>query len=180
MGESRRRWGAAVAAAAFAVVALGGCAGEEATAAADATGDEAALATVGEPAPDFTGTTADGEPISLAGLAGRPVWLTFGATWCASCRVEAPDMQDAHEATPGVEVVMVYLSEDAPTVTDYAQRLGTTFTHVPDPRGEISAKYHVVGVPVHWFVDADGVVRDVKFGVLSRAQMDEELAELQG
>lgn len=89
-------------------------------------------------------------------------------------------MQEAHEANPGVEVVMVYLSEDEATVRAYAERLGTTFTHVPDPQGEISASYHVVGVPVHWFLDGDGVVRDVKFGVLSRGQMDEELAAVSG
>ncbi len=163
---------------AFAVVALGGCA--EVPADATATGNEAALATVGEPAPDFAGTAVDGAEVSLAALAGRPVWLTFGATWCASCRVEAPDMQAAHEATPGVEVVMVYLSEDAATVRAYAERLGTTFVHVPDPRGEISARYHVVGVPVHWFVDSEGIVRSVRFGVLTRSEMDEELAALTG
>ncbi len=163
---------------AFAVVALGGCA--EVPADATATGNEAALATVGEPAPDFAGTAVDGAEVSLAALAGRPAWLTFGATWCASCRVEAPDMQAAHEATPGVEVVMVYLSEDAATVRAYAERLGTTFVHVPDPRGEISARYHVVGVPVHWFVDSEGIVRSVRFGVLTRSEMDEELAALTG
>jgi hypothetical protein len=38
----------------------------------------------------------------------------------------------------------------------------------------------VVGVPVHWFVDAEGIVRSVRFGVLTRAEMDEELAALQG
>lgn len=47
---------------------------------------------VDKPAQDFAARTVKGEPISLSGLKGRPVWLTFGASWCTARRAEAPDM----------------------------------------------------------------------------------------
>ena len=37
---------------------------------------------VGQPAPAFAMTQADGTAFSLADLKGKIVWLTFGASWC--------------------------------------------------------------------------------------------------
>jgi thiol-disulfide isomerase/thioredoxin len=52
---------------------------------------------VGRPAADFRATTVDGRPISLSDFKGRPVWLTFGATWCQPCRAENPDISAVYE-----------------------------------------------------------------------------------
>jgi thiol-disulfide isomerase/thioredoxin len=57
-----------------------------------ATGD---APTVGKAAPDFLTMTTDGKPLRLSDLKGKPVWLTFGASWCQPCRAENPDIQAA-------------------------------------------------------------------------------------
>lgn len=133
---------------------------------------------VGQPARDFSATTYDGSSISLASLRGRPVWLTFGASWCSSCRAEFPDIQATHAAaTPGgLAVVGVYLSEDAPAVKAYADRLGLTYPQVPDPDTKIASAYRVMGVPAHLFIDRDGVIRSIDMGILSHDQIRERLA----
>lgn len=133
---------------------------------------------VGALAPDFTAVTLDGDEVTLSEFRGRPVWLTFGATWCASCRVEAPDIQAAYEESDDTVVLAVYLSEDAGDVRPYVERLGMTFTHLPDPDERLASRFHVIGVPMHYFIDREGVVRALKFGVLSRPQMDAELAAI--
>jgi len=135
---------------------------------------------VGALAPDFTAVTLDGDEVTLSEFRGRPVWLTFGATWCASCRVEAPDIQAAYEESDDTVVLAVYLSEDAGDVRPYVERLGMTFTHLPDPDERLASRFHVIGVPMHYFIDREGVVRALKFGVLSRPQMDAELAAIAG
>lgn len=135
---------------------------------------------VGALAPDFTAVTLDGDEVTLSEFRGRPVWLTFGATWCASCRVEAPDIQAAYEESDDTVVLAVYLSEDADDVRPYVERLGMTFTHLPDPDERLASRFHVIGVPMHYFIDREGVVRALKFGVLSRPQMDAELAAIAG
>lgn len=139
----------------------------------------AAAPKVGGTAPAFTATTLDGAPISLEELKGRPVWLVFMASWCTACRAEAPDIQSAHQqAGPdGVAVVAVYLNEDASAVRAYTQRLGLTFTHLPDPDAEIAAAYGVKGIPAHFFIDGAGVVRATALGILSPQQIDEAVAE---
>lgn len=134
----------------------------------------------GQAAPGFEARTTSGEAVSLEQLRGRAVWLTFGATWCADCRTEAPDVQAAAAAARagGVETVMVFTGEDASTITPYAEKLGFTFTQVADPANDIAGRYRIVGVPTHYFIDRDGVVQRMAVGVLTRAQMDEALTDL--
>lgn len=134
---------------------------------------------VGTPAPDFTATTVTGEEVTLSRLRGRPVWLTFGASWCAPCRVEAPDIQAAHAAsTQGVQVVAVYLGEDPATVRAFADALGLTYTHVPDPDRTLASAWGVNGIPVHWFIDADGLIRQTRVGIVGPEHIAGLLAAL--
>jgi CSLREA domain-containing protein len=54
-------------------------------------------------------TTVDGTKVSLSSYRGHPVWLTFGATWCAACKAEAPDIEAALicRTDAGVEYFLV-------------------------------------------------------------------------
>ena len=79
-----------------------------------------------------------------------------------------------------VDVMAVYLSEDQRVAGDYARRLGLTFTQLPDPAAEISAAYGVRAIPAHYFVDGQGIVRDVAVGALSESQIDGHLDRLVG
>lgn len=137
---------------------------------------------VGDPAPDFTALDVDGRSVRLSELRGRPVWVTFGASWCAPCRVEAPDIQAAHAAAgdTGVQVVAVYLSEDAATVERFASTLGLTYTHLPDPEQSLADAWGVRGIPVHYFVDASGTLRSIQVGIVGPDRIKTVLAELSG
>lgn len=124
---------------------------------------------VGQVAPDFTATTIDGQQISLSGLRGQPVWLIFGATWCTDCRVEAPDVQAVAQAYQGrVKVVAVYVGESTSTVEGYAQRIGLTYSQIADTPDTIAESYAVLGIPSHFFIDADGVIRQINVGAITQ------------
>lgn len=132
---------------------------------------------VGEQAPDFTTQSVTGEEVSLSGLSGRPVWLLFMATWCSGCRAEMPDVQKAHEVAgdDGVQVVVVFAGEGTDTVVPYSERLGLTMTRVTDAGSRLADAYGVSAMPVHFFLDADGVVRFVNVGSMSAARIEEAL-----
>ena len=137
---------------------------------------------VGKPAPDFTATDSDGGTFTLSELKGHPVWLTFGASWCQPCRAEAPDIEAAYAdfKAKGGEIVQVFLQEDAASVKDYADRVGLTYVKVPDPNTDIATQYRILGIPSHFFINADGTMQAMKVGSLDPAKIKAALAEIGG
>ncbi len=137
---------------------------------------------VGQVPPDFSGTAVDGTKVSLSGLKGAPVWLTFGASWCPDCRAEAPDVQAAFAAhkADGLKVVGVFIDEDASAVTSYAGKVGLTFPIVADEQEVLAAQYRTVGIPTHFFIGRDGTVREIRIGRLPPDEMEKLVQELLG
>jgi peroxiredoxin len=129
---------------------------------------------VGGTPPQFNATTVTGEAFSLAALQGRPVWLTFGASWCADCRAEAPDVEAAYEryAPAGLALVSVWISEADQDVRDYASRAGLTFTMISDASTSLASRYQILGLPTHYFITPDGVIREIRLGGLPPDAMD--------
>jgi peroxiredoxin len=135
---------------------------------------------VGAPAQDFDATTVDGKKVSLSSYKGQPVWLTFGASWCAACQAEAPDIEAAYQKAKaqGAVVLAVSISEDSATVQEYANRIGLTFPQIADPDTLIASAYRVNGIPAHFFIDKSGVLRSAKTGGLSPENMDTAMREI--
>ena len=135
---------------------------------------------IGSPAQDFTATTVDGTQVSLSKYRGHPVWLTFGASWCAACKAEDPDIEAAYHKfkTKGVVILAVSISEDSATVRDYTDRIGLTFPQIADPDTRIASAYRVNGIPAHFFIDSSGVLPSIKTGGQSPEQMDAALTEI--
>ena len=130
----------------------------------------------GDAAPAFEGADIEGHRVSLAQMRGKPVWLVFMATWCTGCRTEMPDVQAAAAAHgDDIQVVVVYVGESLPAVRSSSERVGNDFTQVADQDQTVSASYGIMGVPSHFFVDADGVVQQVHVGPLGPDQMDQSI-----
>lgn len=160
---------------------IGSSGGEEASPGVSSTVDVAGAQrppVAGEEAPRLAAASLDGA-FDLAAT-GKPTWVVFMASWCQQCRAEAPDVAAAAKARDDVEVVGVYLGEDEETVRAYNDRLGLTFTAIPDESQKIAASYGVRAIPAHYFIDADGTVRELAFGALSADAIDGHLGRLVG
>ena len=133
--------------------------------------------TVGKQAPDFLATTVAGKTVRLSDFKGKPVWLTFGASWCQPCRAENPDIQAMSEEFTDSDLVVlaIFISEDASAVKDYADRVGLTYRKVADPDTRIASEYRIMGIPSHYFIDSSGVLRLMKIGSLDPAAMEAAL-----
>jgi peroxiredoxin len=129
---------------------------------------------VGAAPPDFSAVTVDGKAFKLADLQGRPVWLTFGATWCADCRAEAPDLEVTFKryAPQGLAVVSIWIKEGDQEVRDYAGRVGLDFTMIADPSTALASRYRIYGLPTHFFIAPDGTIREIRLGGLPPQEMD--------
>ena len=121
---------------------------------------------IGEAAPALLVPQVGGGTIDLAALRGKPVWVNFMATWCPPCQDEFPLMNGfaARYAANGLVVVAIDVKEEEGEVAAFAQGLGATFPLGLDLEGRAAEAWDVVALPVHFWIDADGIVRDGSLG----------------
>ena len=116
---------------------------------------------VGKPAPALAVPQLGGGTIDLATLKGKPVWLNFMQTTCPECIDEFPRMNgfQARYEKDGLVILGVDIREDEDTVASFAQRLGATFPIGLDGDGAAQRTWGAYALPIHFWVDKDGVVR---------------------
>ena len=159
-------------------------------------GDEPAQGLqAGTTAPELTidlgdGTTyqlqdLDGKPVTLAALRGKVVWLNFFASWCPPCQQETPILRTLADEyrDRGLEVVGVSVQETtAADVKAYADRYRLRYTIGFDGSGHVLREYRVFALPTQFFIDVDGVIRQVVSGPVdeqgARALIESMLSEV--
>lgn len=152
-------------------------AGDQSSPTSDAWARNAAR--IGDPAPGFTLQSLDGDEVSLADYEGRPVLVTFWASWCVPCRKEFPVLREALAERPGeFEVVAIAYQDLERDSREFLEETGATWPSLVDPGGKVARAYGVTGIPQTFFVSADGVVRDRVFGVTSHDALIEPLDAL--
>ncbi len=137
---------------------------------------------IGEPAPDFSAQTPQGETITLSELRGRPVAINFWATWCAPCRAEMPALQAAADiySADGLVVLAVNAGEPPDVVQRFMDEQGLSFPALLDERGEIVDLYGVEFFPTTYWIDAQGIAQAKHFGAMTEDLIDAYLSELLG
>jgi cytochrome c biogenesis protein CcmG, thiol:disulfide interchange protein DsbE len=117
---------------------------------------------IGQPAPALVVRQVGGGSIDLAALKGKSVWINFMATWCPPCRDEFPLMNGfaARYGKTGLVVLAIDVREDEGTVAGFAQGLNATFPLGLDADGSAARRWGAVALPVHFWIDASGIIRD--------------------
>ncbi len=133
-----------------------------------------------EPAPPFEMKTLDGQIVSLSDYSGQPVWIAFGASWCPPCRAENPDIEEMYQKYKDVGLVILApaIGESTGTVAAYVKRTGLTFTAGVDETTQLAANYRIVGIPTHFFIDGDGVLRVWRIGSMSTRTMEDNIEKI--
>lgn len=144
----RKQLAAAVAVMAVASVLVAGCSGgaPASSPSKESTGfvaGDGSIVVLDEadrkPAPDLRGTTLDGTEFSLADHRGEVVVLNVWASWCAPCRAEAPELQEAASELSGKGVQFVGLdTRDSQTAARaFVDRFGIEYPSVVDRDGRL-------------------------------------------
>jgi cytochrome c biogenesis protein CcmG, thiol:disulfide interchange protein DsbE len=121
---------------------------------------------VGETAPALVVPQVGGGTIDLTKLKGSPVWVNFMGSYCPPCVDEFPLMNGflARYGDKGLVIVAVDVKEDEGTVAAFAQRLEATFPLGLDSDGSAAARWDAAALPVHFWIDKDGIIRDGALG----------------
>jgi thiol-disulfide isomerase/thioredoxin len=111
----------------------------------------------------------------LGALRG-PIILNVWGSWCGPCREEIPILRSFYEKAQG-KVALVGVDVEEATFDDgrrFVERNGILWPNLYDPDGR-SREYFGLGVPVTWFIAADGSVAGKKIGAFKD---ENELLEL--
>jgi hypothetical protein len=153
-------------------------------------GERAGELVVGAPAPELEGTRdgatvplmdLDGEPIRLADLRGRLVWVNFWASWCPPCQEETPVLRtmDARYRDSGLSIVGISVQETSvDDVRAYAQTYGLDYRIGFDTGSEIFRAWKGFGLPTQVFVAPDGTVALIHYGPLTLPQAESLVVQL--
>ncbi|RCK73487.1 MAG: thioredoxin family protein [Anaerolineae bacterium] len=133
-------------------------------------------------APDFSLQTTQGERIQLSALRGKPLILNFWASWCPPCRAEMPALQALQEHY-GSDFILLGINastqDNLPKAYQLISELNLTFPILLDTSGAVVSAYRVFSLPTTFFIDRQGVIREIVIGgPLSEASLRVRLEPL--
>lgn len=115
----------------------------------------------GQPAPDWTLPTADGEQLSLSDLRGRKVILyAYPAAMTPGCTKQACDFRDNLAILQDAGYAVVGISPDSPAkLAKFVEKEGLTFPLVSDESKEVLTAFGAYGEKKNYGRTVMGVIR---------------------
>jgi len=128
----------------------------------------------GQAAPAIVGRTLDGTAFDLTAQRGHPVVVNFWGPSCVPCRDEFPLFKAklAEHAADGLAIVGILMFDAPAPALDFIAQYGATWPTVDDPDGAIRAAYRAVARPQSYFIDRDGILREIQVGQVADADFE--------
>jgi len=137
---------------------------------------------IGFLAPAFELETLDGGKLGIArGELDKPVIVNFWASWCDPCRMEAPILSDLYlKYKDQIDIYGVNgtLYDDLASVEAFVKQYKYEFPILLDRENGVYKSYRVPGYPTSFFIDRNGVVRDVIIGLPGHEEFESRLKRL--
>lgn len=137
---------------------------------------------IGAAAVPFDLKTLEGKPANLETFRGRPLVLNFFASWCDPCRDEMPSINDlaSKGAQDGYSVLGIAVEDSRAAVTEFAKESSLIFPIALDLNSTVKRAYRIVGPPATFFIDAEGITRDVVLGPMTAERAREAMKKVYG
>jgi peroxiredoxin len=126
---------------------------------------------LGGKAPYFDLSDISGNRIRLSDYLNSPVVLVFWATWNQSSSDQIKILDDylssKNVQNDLIKVIAVDSLEDSSLVKSFIKRGDYSVPVAFDSVGDISNNYNVKSLPTTYFIDKNGIVREIYTGILS-------------
>ncbi len=127
---------------------------------------------IGTLGPEFSLVDPQSKSVSLSDFRGKPVLVNFWATWCPSCQLEMPFLQQVYDdwSKKGLIVLAIDTGESPAKVKDFFSSKALSLPVLFDFTGSTSDKYGVSAIPTTFFIDGTGVIRQKMIGAFPSAK----------
>jgi cytochrome c biogenesis protein CcmG/thiol:disulfide interchange protein DsbE len=120
-----------------------------------------------------------GETLSLP--TGKPVVVSFWASWCGPCHAQAPTLEVAwRRYRSQVKFIGVNTQDrgNERQAEAFLDQSGITFPNVKDLDNRLGVDFGLFGVPETFFIRRDGTLQHRHVGQITAAQLSAQLEEL--
>ncbi|MEZ4322921.1 MAG: TlpA disulfide reductase family protein [Myxococcota bacterium] len=136
---------------------------------------------VGRTAPGFNAQDDEGAPFALDSTRGKPVILSFWASWCGPCRQELPALAELQKQRSDVVVYAVNVDRERAKAKQFLAQVKFDLPIVWDNNAEALGQYDVMSMPTMFLLDSKGTVKWRKTGFSREnglTELEEQLAKL--
>ena len=138
---------------------------------------QSAAPVIGANAIPFELKTLEGKSAGLETFRGKPLVINFFASWCDPCREEMPLINElAAKASGNYQVLGIAVEDRRAAVIEYAKETKLVFPIALDLNSTVKRSHRIFGPPATFFVDGQGIIRDVVMGPLTSARVKEAIA----
>jgi thiol-disulfide isomerase/thioredoxin len=137
-------------------------------------------------APDFTGTTLTGSPLSFSSYRDKVVVLNFWGSWCVPCRGEASTLSEvaAQYHSSGVAFLGVDVRDTTASAEAFVRSFGITYPSVSDPSSVVTLDFTsvvpIAGTPTTLVIDRTGHIAGAVFGSVTYPELTTILTKVTG
>ncbi|MBI3397694.1 MAG: TlpA family protein disulfide reductase [Deltaproteobacteria bacterium] len=130
--------------------------------------DKQPTAKVGTPAPAFSLNLINGGSVTLDSFKGKPLIITFMASWCPCSNESAPVFKEAYSKynSKGVEFLMIGIQDSESKFKKFVDKKQFPFPTGFNKRDTIARLYGVNAPPTTFFIDRDGKIARAFYGKL--------------
>lgn len=135
---------------------------------------------IGSPAVPFDLKSFDGKSAGLASFRGKPLVVNFFASWCDPCREEMPLINElaSKGAKESYSVLGIAVEDSRVAVTEYAKESKLVFPIALDSNSTVKRAYRIFGPPATFFIDNQGIIRDVVLGPITPERAREAMRKI--
>ena len=131
------------------------------------------------PAPKFSGTTLTGTHLTLADFRGRPLIVTFFASWCPPCKKDAPRITAlARRFGSRIQIVGIDGGDTRAGAGRFLRRYGWRFPIVWDPKNNGYSAFGVAGQPTTFVIGGRGMMVERFLGPINQSVADRVVSRL--
>jgi len=133
-------------------------------------------------APEFSLSTITGSNLTLSELRGKNVVLNYWKSWCVPCMEELVALENLHRTYQDENLIILSVNgiedDNLDDVNKIIQEKDLTYPVILD-YGEVFWKsYKVLFLPTSFFIDEQGVIRDIAIGGDSEADFKLRIDQL--
>lgn len=142
--------------------------------------DKKVILKSGQPAPRFALNDMSGNTIRVPeDVKGKIVAIRFWSEGCKSCAIEMPEIEKVYKqyADKGFVVLAVNIGQEKAVVDNFLKGINVSYPVLMDPGTVVTKSYGVIGVPITFILDRQGIIRQKILGETGKAVFEEIVLE---